>query len=266
MQDYSCSGGLMKCCDVDASLLNCDQEGGTICSYDKVCSGGVAVDALDIAYDETCCVGGTCTDGGSGGEDEYCTDNGGTCRDEGYCQEGEDEKSYICDYSYQSCCIASTAPGKESKGKGWIIIVILLILIILAVLGIVFRDKVRTEWIKIKDKFNGKKPKKKIELPLSMQPNPNGRILPRRILPPGQQSAGLPQNSRFPMRTMGPPISRPPMQGVSQQTQVGKQNLPQQTKPSTQQTPGPQKPTTPGNTAQTPTKKPESKAKKWRFR
>lgn len=259
MQDYSCSGGLMKCCDVDASLLNCDQEGGTICSYDKVCSGGVAVDALDIAYDETCCVGGTCTDGGSGGEDEYCTDNGGTCRDEGYCQEGEDEKSYICDYSYQSCCIASTAPGEESKGKGWIIIVILLILIILAVLGIVFRDKVRTEWIKIKDKFNGKKPKKKIELPLSMQPNPNGRILPRRILPPGQQSAGLPQNSRFPMRTMGPPISRPPMQGVSQQTQVGKQNLPQQTKPSTQQTPGPQKPTTPGNTAQTPAKKPEVK-------
>lgn len=224
MQDYSCSGDLMKCCDTNAPLLTCEQEGGTICSYDQFCSGGTVIESSDTSYEETCCVEGVCNTEGITEEDEYCEDNKGICRDEGYCEDNEDEKSYLCDYSYQACCIKKE---DTKKPKGWIIIIILLILIVLAVLGIVFRDKVRTQWMKIKDKFSGKKPKKKFELPQSMQPNPQGRILPRRILPPGQGSTGLPQNSRFPARTMGPPISgMPPQQAPGVQKPVVSQNPP----------------------------------------
>ncbi len=265
MQDYSCFGDLMKCCDVDAAALTCAEEGGTVCAYNQICSGGTALDTWDIAYDETCCVGGTCTSGGGGGgTDDHCEDNGGICREEGYCEDDEEEEYYVCDYSYEACCFEGSGSGTDpdKPNRGWVIIVILLILIAFAVLGIVFRDKVRTEWIKIKDKFNGKKPKKKFELPHSMQPNAQGRILPRRILPPGQHPAGLPQQSRFPMRTMGQPISRMPPQTSSQQTQINKSGLPPQTKPATQQPPSTQKTPPQQTPSQTSTpKKPETKPK-----
>ena len=123
-------------------------------------------------------------------------------------------------------------------------IVILLILIFLVVIGIVFRDKLRTEWIKLKDKMSGKKSKKKPDMPMTMQPTPQGRILPRRILPPGQQPSGPTQQTRFPMRTVGQPISG---QSPTQPIPVPKPILPGQTKPSTP------KPSTP--------KKPEEKSK-----
>ena len=59
-----------------------------------------------------------------------------------------------------------------------------------------------------------------------MHPNPQGRILPRRILPPGQNNPNPQQ--RFQMRRpMGPPGSHP---APGQPTSSGKPGMSQQAK------------------------------------
>lgn len=240
LQEYSCTQQLFKCCDTEPPLMTCEENGGKICSEEQYCVGGEEVRVSDdLDYGETCCVGGNCEEGGST-EYIYCIDKGGECRSPDSCRDGESEKDYICGDN-QVCCIKDK---KDKPKRGWILIVILLILIILVVIGIVFRDKLRTEWIKLKDKMGGKKSKKKPDMPMTMQPTPQGRILPRRILPPGQQPSGPTQQTRFPMRTVGQPISG---QSPTQPIPVPKPILPGQTKPSTP------KPSTP--------KKPEEKSK-----
>lgn len=205
MQEYSCSADLFKCCDTEPPLMSCSDWNGEICTDGETCLYGTVVDVSDsLSSGEECCVEGECGEGVL--TETYCIDEDGTCRDTTFCEDNEQEEPYLCDYEGQICCVPDEEP---SKGKGWILIVILLILIILAALGVVFRDKLRTEWIKIKDKFSGKKEKKKFDMPMTMHPNPQGRILPRRILPPGQNPAVSQQQSRFPMRTMGQPISHP---------------------------------------------------------
>lgn len=252
MQEYSCTQDIFKCCDTEPPLMTCEEWDGEICSEEQACLGGEEVQVSDsLDYGEACCVGGTCGEGGST-EDTYCISEGGECRDTDFCEDGEYEEDYICDYDGQICCIEDTT---DKPKRGWILIVILLVLIILAVVGIVFRDKLRTEWIKLKDKLSGKKPKKKFDMPMTMQPNPQGRILPRRILPPGQQPSGPPQQTRFPMRTMGQPISG---QSPAQPTQVAKTTLPGQTKPATIDPNATTKPSTPQSSAP---KKPEVKPK-----
>ncbi len=267
MQDYSCKEDLLVCCSKDSELLTCEKEGGIICAYNEVCVNGASPMTSDIFWGEVCCVGGKCSSekGGSDLPDNsiYCVDEGGRCASEGYCESNEVEKPYLCDSSYQSCCIKSSSggssSGKSKKGGAWVIIIILLILIILAVLGIVFRDKVRTEWMKVKNKLSGKKSKKTPQgppgLPSSMQPNSQGRISPRRILPPGQSATGqAPPGSKFPMRTVGPPMSMPPSQ-PPRQTPLARTSptTPPQTTPT-------QQPQT-GTQSKTPEKKKDEKSK-----
>ena len=234
MQEYSCNKGILKCCDTEPPLMPCEDLGGKICSEEQSCVGGAEMRSSDdLDYGETCCVGGICDEGGST-EDINCIDKGGECRSSDSCKKGESEKDYICGDN-QICCIKDNDKPK----KGWVLIVILLILIFLVVIGIVFRDKLRTEWIKLKDKMSGKKSKKKPDMPMTMQPTSQGRILPRRILPPGQQPSGPPQQTRFPMRTMGQPISG---QSPTQPLPVPKPTFTGQTKSSTPQPSTPKKP------------------------
>jgi hypothetical protein len=241
LENYFCDGDFFECCSVEPTLNTCENEYGTICTYEETCLG-TPVDVSDnLDSGEVCCVGGECQIVES---TDSCEENSGTCRDT--CDANEEEKSYTCG-SGEVCCLEKIVPNKKSRG--WILIVLLLVLIILAALGIVFRDKLRTQWIKIKDKLGGKKEKKRFEMPLTMHPNPQGRILPRRILPPGQSPTQQPPQSRFPFRgavssstpATTPGISRPPQ--PSQPTQ-------------------PAKPATPSTTTtQQPPKKPEEKPK-----
>ncbi len=265
MEGYFCNSDIHKCCDVEVVLNTCEFEEGIICEYGEECLNGVKKSVSDnLGYGEVCCVGGTC----GKLETPFCVDKKGTCKSS--CDEKtEDEKSYLCDSSSESCCVPKTTTDNP-KPRGWILIVILLLLIAFAALGIVFRDKLRTQWIKIKDKMSGKKEKKKFEMPLTMHSNPQGRILPRRILPPGAHPQ-IPIQSRYPVRPgqPGQPMqgqtpsqaqkpSQPSQQSPQKPLQPSPQKSSQQTPPSSGKETSPVK--TPSSASQ-PTKKPLDKPK-----
>jgi hypothetical protein len=174
--NYDCTSGVYSCCSQDISLLTCSDEGGSICGADEVCADGTLVDVSDTVYGETCCVWGEC-------ETEEittattCEKHDGTCRSS--CNSDEEESSaYECN-NEESCCIEKPA---SSKALIWI----LLALILIAGLAVVFREKLRTLWLKLKNKFGKKKEKKNFSMPMpiSMHTNVPGRTFSRGILPP----------------------------------------------------------------------------------
>jgi hypothetical protein len=183
--DYSCTG-VFSCCDTPIELETCSYEGGEICDSDQECIDGTIPDVSDTIFGEVCCVGGTC-------EDEivssFCVDNEGICKSS--CGDGEEENSvYVCEGYGEVCC------AEKEKPKSHIFVWILLGLILLSALGIVFRDKLRVQWLKFKTLFGKKEEKKKFDMPLPFHPNPQGRILPRRIFTP-QSPAEVPVHKPF---------------------------------------------------------------------
>lgn len=192
--NYSCTKDLFKCCSKEPALLTCSEEGGKICLPEEDCFYGVNVQVSNTKAGEKCCVGQAAyCDEKEETNNSYCGDYG-VCRE--YCEDKEEARSYRCDLEGEVCCVKKE--DKDEKNRGWILIVLFLILIILSVLGIVFRDKLRVHWIKIKDKFSGKKDKKKPvgafspnqQINRTMAPGipGQGRVLPRRILNPSQTS------------------------------------------------------------------------------
>jgi hypothetical protein len=202
LDNYYCTD-LFVCCDTAPPSMTCADQGGSICTSSQNCAGGTEVDVSDnLSPGEKCCIAGTCEETSSV---TYCEDQSGTCKTS--CDSTEEEKDYICSDG-GSCCVVKTTTT-SSGSHLWVWIIILLLLISLSVVGIVFRDKLRVQWIKLKDKLGGKKEKKKFEMPLTSHPNinPQGRILPRRILPPGQQPTGPPM--RRPIYPQSPPPNKP---------------------------------------------------------
>ncbi len=178
---FSCSGTKI-CCDTSPSSQTCSEIGGEICDSDETCS--IATIETFDTYD--CCTG-SCEKVISQSE---CESEGGTCRDS--CLSGEEENSNECGYIGEVCCVdkAATTEGiEEDKNYWWIWI--LLILIVLVVIGIIFRDKLRPFWLRIKSKFK-KKPKTPPRYPLTRTPlrrpvhrmiSPSRRPLPSRPAP-----------------------------------------------------------------------------------
>lgn len=200
-EEYLCSEtGNFVCCINEPFVGTCSDQGGNICDSDNGEScplSGTVRDASDVAVGEICCIGAECQFSSTGctpecsyGQtcqdgicviniEDTCTTHGGTCKST--C--GTKEKStydYTCD-SGKSCCV--------SKGGGTWWIWILIVLILLSVIGILFRDKLRPFWFKLKSKLGGgkrEKPGSKIGMPLtSVSPisHPQARMMPRRILP-----------------------------------------------------------------------------------
>jgi hypothetical protein len=186
--EYSC-GGSMICCSRDNSPDTCSDLNGDICSITEQCVGGTEDDSIsDLWTGEICCVEGTCEsiyssedEGNDSGEDgdsydgSNCRSIGGTCKVN--CEDDESEN-----FDEDDCAVGEYCCVPEKGGTGaWIWI--LIILIILVVLAIIFRDKLKEYWMKIKEKAKkrGRGPSSKRPPGFPPRRPPQG---PRRIMSP----------------------------------------------------------------------------------
>ncbi|MCK5149812.1 hypothetical protein KAJ87_02710 [Candidatus Pacearchaeota archaeon] len=181
LKGYDCFGIVDICCNKNKELETCSEQGGEICSSGETCTG-TTTESSDAGYGD-CCVGGECK---VQVEESECESYDGECRTS--CYSDEEEAEYDCS-SGEVCCIEKTVSEKKSYLWVWL----LLILITLVVLGIIFKDKLRPVWFKIKskfDKFTSKGKKSGPGNPPRGRPGmPTGRMAPRKILPPTQRSS-----------------------------------------------------------------------------
>lgn len=191
LSGYECSG-ISKCCREPKSYGTCFSQKGEICNEDETCKNGNTVDADNLDLGEVCCLS-ECVEinGGSGGDEYTCEDNGGTCRTSCLSDE-EESSSYSCQFG-DACCFS------KKKNKTTWFIWVLIALILIAVLGIVFREKIRDLIMKMKHKkkkspgpgkplFGGLKP-----LFQSRPPGSSQKPVPRRILPPSYTQGPRPK-------------------------------------------------------------------------
>lgn len=139
---YECPTFGQSCCSIKIAEPSCSEKKGLLCPYGTECAG-----RSESSSDGPCCLDGACTEVPAGTEDT-CTPAGGTCR--AACESGE-EQSYLetCSLAGDVCCISSGT-------SAWFWIILLLILIVIVVLAIVFREKVKIWWFKMKSKFKKK--------------------------------------------------------------------------------------------------------------
>lgn len=179
------------CCSKPEFVETCSEQGGEICNSGQNCVGGRLADsASDISYGEKCCIGGTCEDPTT---QPTCLANGGICEPI-QCSDGY-EISYLYDCeSGDTCCLKSD----EAKTSYWWIIILILLIIIVG-LGILFRDKLRPYWMKLKSKFTKKDDKG----------DNGGRQVGTGRRPPGFPPA-MPPFARRPMMRRPMPPARSP--------------------------------------------------------
>jgi len=166
--EYSCPG-FQSCCSVPLIEQTCSEKGGELCSFSEECSG------TEVSSAEGSCCLGVCQPATQ--EFTECEEFGGFCSS--FCQDNEESSSYSCGISGGICCI----PIEESENNLLIWIIIFSILIILVILGIIYRNKLKMWWFKMRSKKGGDKP---------------STTTPR--APP-----------RFPPIQRGPPIQRTPL-------------------------------------------------------
>ncbi|MEK6840957.1 MAG: hypothetical protein AABX79_03310 [Nanoarchaeota archaeon] len=142
LAEFDCPS-LYKCCTTPALVQTCSEIGGNICSSNEECIGGTDLDSSDLRTGETCCIDGSCSVRNQ--EISDCELNSGTCRI-GQCSGDEQESSYSCTIGSDVCCIQKKGTGIWRTWWIWA----LLILIILVVLGIIFRDRLRMSWHRMK--------------------------------------------------------------------------------------------------------------------
>lgn len=185
-----------RCCKknecVASGQKTCSQLGGRKCTGGKVCSETEISGASDVQSSESCC-SGTCVISAND-----CEKKGYSCKSS--CIEDEEEVSQYSDAcaSGKICCKSKIEAGKFP----WFI-VILSVLIILAVLGILFRDKLRLLFFRFggKGRTGPAPPQTRPPFP----PMPPSRIMqPRMIMRPPAQPAM--------------PMSRQPARPASSQT------------------------------------------------
>ncbi len=191
LDDYDCSGALI-CCDSKKELETCSEQNGKPCASGEICSGGNLVDSFDLGTAK-CCVGGECK---VQEQESECVSNSGECRPYG-CESNEETAPYDCDYQEYTCCVQKTT---EAKSYWWIWL--LVILIVLVLIAIIFRNKLRPYWFRIKSKFGKGSPPQRAP-PRPGLPPPSSRIplfnpSARRILPPSQ-----PMQRRLPQKSPG---------------------------------------------------------------
>ena len=174
LPDYTCTG-VYVCCDTLPVIKSCAEQLGEICTSDEQCVGGTTTDASDTSAFETCCIGGRCE---IPAELSECENNFGECAS--YCTEGKVETlEYSCTSFGDVCCVI------EEKGASLWWLWLLIILIILTIIGIIFRNKLRSLFRR------GPKPLAPISRP-GMPPAMARRPMQRKILPPQKRPAAKP--------------------------------------------------------------------------
>ncbi len=143
LTDYTgCFGNI--CCSKKEALKTCSEQNGELCDSDESCLGGSSVSASDTSGGRSCCISGIC----GVQEKSECETQGGFCKS--LCSDEEEFAIYSCVSG--NCCVT------KQKSNLWLI-VLLVVLILLAILGIIFRKKLRSFFFKLKSKFGkGKKP------------------------------------------------------------------------------------------------------------
>ena len=184
--DYDCAG-VFRCCDEEKQEKTCEEIGGEICSSSETkCEYGEWDDSvIGLNYGQRCCVSGVCKEAAD--EETMCAEYGGVCRVS--CNEDEEESDYNCDYG-DVCCSEKLAPSPSGKNYFWTWV--FLILCVLVFLGIIFRNKLRPYWFKVKSKFGKTKPgfpRGGPRFPPASSSVALRRPRPRKIFPPTQRPA-----------------------------------------------------------------------------
>ncbi len=179
---YRCVGTSSVCCSVPKVLQSCTEQLGEICNSAENCAGGSILQASGLLSGQTCCGnGGYCQEPVA---QSACALQYGTCESIS-CASGEEEDTTLsCGESGMVCCF------EKKKSSGWLWwIIILLVLIILVVLAIIFREKLRPTWMRIKSKFSkgGASSNKPSSGQMATRPSPpmfgRGTMPQRRIFP-----------------------------------------------------------------------------------
>ncbi|MEK6945892.1 MAG: hypothetical protein AABW63_03800 [Nanoarchaeota archaeon] len=181
--DYYCPSSQI-CCSVQEKQESCRDLNGTICTSSQTCEDGVRdFTASDLRYGESCCVGGTCKTSTASSLSD-CELSGGSCQSS--CSSGEDISNSLCTDASQSCCVVSSTPQKKSLLWVWI----LSILIVLALIGILFRNKLRLFFLRFKRSSSKGGPTfPPRSFPPPTMPMMMRRPMQRRILPPQQPAS-----------------------------------------------------------------------------
>jgi len=189
--DYYCPAFNQICCVNEPQEQTCTEKGGNVCPSTQVCSGS-QVPAADTSY---CCIG-LCEEPPPPVEN-LCDTSGYFCRAE--CGEDQVEKDSLSSYCSPKICCATVEPVVDDTSNFWIWIILLVILILLVVLGIVFKDKLRTVLFKKKTKVRpgpGRGGRPGIPPPGFGRPRPPGMMPPRMMRRPPGRPTGRPHLRR----------------------------------------------------------------------
>ena len=189
--DYTGCFGANICCSKKEALKTCSEQGGEVCGSGEECS----ISTIETLDELECCLG-SCQTPSEKSECEL--DGEGECRTSCYGNE-EEADEYDCP-SGKVCCVEKTVSDQEGKSYWWIWV--LLGLIMLVVMGIIFKDKLRPFWFKIKSKLGKSKPGPKPGFPPARPGMPPRRATPRKILPPSQRRPVRKPAARKPRREM----------------------------------------------------------------
>ncbi len=140
-----CSFSGEYCCNVRVAQATCAELNGDVCSSGEVCSGTIV-----SSVDRSCCVGGSCS---AATAENTCTlfNDDGICRTN--CGPDESKTSDSCPLAGEVCCIPGSGTLPTKEGNIWIWVLVFGILILLAILGIVYRNKIRVWWYSRKGKI-----------------------------------------------------------------------------------------------------------------
>jgi len=140
---YSCPGSKV-CCDKPKIVESCTTQNGIICTSGKTCSGGRTESQISdtLSSGESCCIGGTCR-AVSINTPSQCEQNFGECKSS--CDSDEKSISDTCTLTTDFCCIKD-----DDGGRNYTLLWIFGSLIVLVALGIIFRNKLRRLWVRLK--------------------------------------------------------------------------------------------------------------------
>jgi len=167
LDGYECESFGDSCCSIKIQEETCEQKNGILCSSSQQCSGS------EVSSAEGSCCLGACQEVQV---ENICELTGvGTCRFS--CESGEAQSDESCGASGKICCKTAEKRG----GLLWLWI-LLIILIIAAVLGIIYRNKVKVWVYKIRGKATTKPVPAKSYTP-ALPPRPIPLGMPRPIIP-----------------------------------------------------------------------------------